>query len=91
MRTGRVRKLANRDSQSLFVRGQLFDPVEVETWRHRARRKCHERLHDLPGTMCGPSNSTTDGHRAYINAVADAFGPSNIDYATRDAASKGRP
>jgi hypothetical protein len=34
MRTERVRKLANRDSESLFVPGRLLDPVEVESWRH---------------------------------------------------------
>jgi hypothetical protein len=33
MRTGRVRKLANPDSESLFLRGRLLDPVEVEILR----------------------------------------------------------
>jgi hypothetical protein len=47
MRTRRVRKLANPDSESLLARARLFDPVEVETHRHCVAAKCDEFADDL--------------------------------------------
>jgi hypothetical protein len=38
-------------------------------------------MQDLPPRLTSRVQLTTDGHKAYINAVAGAFGPSNIDYA----------
>src|SRR5437762_3985579 len=37
-------------------------------------------MHDLKGRLANRVQLTTDGHRAYLNAVEDAFG-ANIDYA----------
>jgi IS1 family transposase len=41
----------------------------------------YEFMQDLASRIETRVQLTTDGHKAYINAVADAFGPSNIDYA----------
>jgi IS1 family transposase len=41
----------------------------------------YEFMTDLASRVETRVQLTTDGHKAYINAVADAFGPSNIDYA----------
>jgi IS1 family transposase len=41
----------------------------------------YEFMQDLASRLIGRVQLTTDGLKAYINAVADAFGPSNIDYA----------
>jgi IS1 family transposase len=41
----------------------------------------YEFMQDLASRIETRIQLTTDGHKAYINAVADAFGPSNIDYA----------
>jgi IS1 family transposase len=40
-----------------------------------------EFMQDLASRIVTRIQLTTDGHKAYINAVADAFGPSGIDYA----------
>src|SRR6266404_1497103 len=37
-------------------------------------------MHDLAGRLANRVQLTTDGHRAYLSAVEDAFG-ANIDYA----------
>jgi len=37
-------------------------------------------IHDLAGRLATRVQLTTDGHKAYLNAIEDAFG-SNIDYA----------
>src|SRR5580700_8650367 len=39
-----------------------------------------EFMLDLASRITTRIQLTTDGHKAYINAVADAFGPSNVDY-----------
>jgi IS1 family transposase len=41
----------------------------------------YEFMQDLAPRLVGRVQLTTDGHKAYINAVADAFGPANIDFA----------
>ncbi|MGO9836040.1 MAG: IS1 family transposase [Polyangiaceae bacterium] len=41
----------------------------------------YEFMQDLASRITTRVQLTTDGHKAYINAVADAFGPANIDYA----------
>jgi IS1 family transposase len=41
----------------------------------------YEFMTDLASRVATRVQLTTDGHKAYINAVADAFGPGNIDYA----------
>jgi IS1 family transposase len=41
----------------------------------------HEFMQDLAGRLASRVQLTTDGHRAYLTAVEDAFG-SSIDYAT---------
>jgi IS1 family transposase len=41
----------------------------------------YEFMTDLADRITTRIQLTTDGHKAYLNAVADAFGPSNIDYA----------
>ena len=41
----------------------------------------YEFMTDLAERIATRVQLTTDGHKAYINAVADAFGPANIDYA----------
>jgi IS1 family transposase len=41
----------------------------------------YEFMTDLASRLAHRVQLTTDGHKAYINAVADAFGPSGIDYA----------
>ena len=40
----------------------------------------YEFMHDLAGRLASRVQLTTDGHKAYLEAVEDAFG-SNIDYA----------
>lgn len=40
----------------------------------------HEFMQDLAGRLSSRVQLTTDGHRAYLSAVEDAFG-SNVDYA----------
>jgi IS1 family transposase len=41
----------------------------------------YEFMHDLAGRLAHRVQLTTDGHKPYLNAVADAFG-NDIDYAT---------
>jgi IS1 family transposase len=41
----------------------------------------YEFMTDLSSRIATRVQLTTDGLKAYINAVADTFGPSNIDYA----------
>ncbi len=41
----------------------------------------YEFMTDLADRLASRVQLTTDGHKAYINAVADAFGPSGVDYA----------
>ncbi|HSY24955.1 MAG TPA: IS1 family transposase [Polyangiaceae bacterium] len=41
----------------------------------------YEFMTDLASRIATRIQLTTDGHRAYINAVADAFGPGGVDYA----------
>ena len=41
----------------------------------------YEFMYDLANRIETRVQLTTDGHKAYINAVADTFGASNIDYA----------
>lgn len=38
-------------------------------------------MHDLQGRLANRVQLTTDGHRAYLDAVAGAFGDSGVDYA----------
>jgi IS1 family transposase len=40
-----------------------------------------EFLQDLQGRLANRIQLTTDGHRMYLSAVPDAFGPTEIDYA----------
>jgi IS1 family transposase len=42
----------------------------------------YEFMTDLADRLASRIQLTTDGHKAYINAVADAFGPSGVPYAT---------
>lgn len=41
----------------------------------------YEFMNDLAGRLTSRVQLTTDGLKAYINAVADTFGPAGIDYA----------
>lgn len=41
----------------------------------------YEFMTDLAGRLATRVQLTTDGHKAYLSAVADAFGPSGVDYA----------
>ncbi|HEY4013452.1 MAG TPA: DDE-type integrase/transposase/recombinase [Polyangiaceae bacterium] len=41
----------------------------------------YEFMTDLASRISTRIQLTTDGHKAYLNAVADAFGPSGVDYA----------
>ncbi len=41
----------------------------------------YEFMTDLASRLSNRVQLTTDGHKAYLTAVADAFGPANIDYA----------
>jgi hypothetical protein len=41
----------------------------------------YEFMHDLASRFASRIQLTTDGHKAYIDAVAEPFGPANIDYA----------
>lgn len=41
----------------------------------------YEFMQDLASRLASRVQLTTDGHKAYINAVADAFGPGGADYA----------
>jgi IS1 family transposase len=48
----------------------------------RDARSAIEFMRDLAGRLTHRVQLTTDGHRAYLFAVATAFGVDNIDYAT---------
>lgn len=41
----------------------------------------YEFMSDLASRLAHRVQLTTDGHKVYMNAVADAFGPSGVDYA----------
>jgi IS1 family transposase len=58
------------------------DTKLVPSWHVGTRdgRAAYEFMNDLAGRMANRIQLTSDGHRAYLNAVEDAFG-SDIDYA----------
>ncbi|MGH7284291.1 MAG: IS1 family transposase [Polyangiaceae bacterium] len=41
----------------------------------------YEFMSDLESRLASRVQLTTDGHKAYLSAVADTFGPSGVDYA----------
>lgn len=77
------------DKQGIFGYGDVWTWVAIEadsklvpSWRigPRDAGTAYELMTDLAGRLRTRVQLTTDGHRAYLDAVEDAFG-SNVDYA----------
>jgi IS1 family transposase len=77
------------DKQGQFGYGSVWtwtaicpDSKLVPSWRvgTRGAETAYEFMHDLAGRLSHRIQLTSDGHRAYLEAVESAFG-ANIDYA----------
>ena len=57
-------------------------PVIIPCWfvSSRDAGAAYHFMHDLAGRLANRVQLTTDGHKAYLTAVDDAFG-ADIDYA----------
>jgi len=63
---------------ALDVESKLIVSYHVGT---RDAGCAYEFMTDLASRLATRVQLTTDGHKAYLSAVADAFGPSGVDYA----------